>query len=136
MSMSLILSPDDCSDKPDVEVPQLRAVVLNDTSREKHHGCDRVMSTLFRALDDCGVDVSLTWHLNADLNDPELKSSLNACDLALINGEGTIHHGNPYTENLLQKSGQRPVAMCLYKEHRQTGLAATERWQIAGCCCQ
>jgi polysaccharide pyruvyl transferase WcaK-like protein len=80
----------------------MKAVVLNDTSRERHHGCSRVMENLYRELSQHGIDVSAISHLNGDLDSPSLLAELNKSDLAIINGEGTIHHGSSYAESMLE----------------------------------
>ena len=79
----------------------MKAVILNDTARERHHGCSRVMENLYLELIRHGIDVSAVSHLNGDLDSPSLLSKLSRSDIAIINGEGTIHHGSPYAEKLL-----------------------------------
>ena len=80
----------------------MNAVILNDTSQERHHGCSRVMENLYRQLREYGVDVSAVSHVHGDLASDSLSTRLNECDFAIINGEGTIHHNKPYAERLLK----------------------------------
>ena len=80
----------------------MKAVILNDTSQENHHGCNRVMDNLYSKLSEHNIDVSAIGFLRDDLDSPTLKDSTNSCDFAIINGEGTIHHNNLYAENLLK----------------------------------
>jgi len=100
----------------------IKVVVLNDTSKEFHHGCDRVMDNLYFNLKRFSCEVIYISYLNDSLENPELILSLNECDLAIINGEGTIHHGNPYAEKLiklvsLSTAGKRYLINTTYNEN-------------------
>lgn len=80
----------------------IKVVVLNDTSNESHHGCDRVMDNLYTNIRAWNGEVTHVSYLNDDLSLPLLAENLDRCDLAVINGEGTIHHGSVYAESLLK----------------------------------
>jgi polysaccharide pyruvyl transferase WcaK-like protein len=60
------------------------------------------MDNLYRKLGDHGIEVSAVSYLNSDLDSPDLCSALDKSDFAIINGEGTIHHGNPYAGKMLK----------------------------------
>jgi len=68
----------------------LKAVLLNDTSVEDHHGCSIVVDQLVSGLDKYGINVSCRVPLSGGgLFD---MSKLRGFDLCIINGEGTMHH--------------------------------------------
>jgi len=85
------------------ENAELTAVVLNDTSYSNHHGCRVVMRSLLSGLRDVGIKVTATapvgtpWWLT-----PNFMEHCFGCDVIIINGEGTIHHGAHAAENLLK----------------------------------
>ena len=60
------------------------------------------MSNLYSRLHAHQIDVHAVSYLRGDLDSAALRQKLDGCDLAIINGEGTIHHGNPYAEKLLE----------------------------------
>ena len=70
-----------------------KAVILNDTSYELHHGCKAVMGNIRRLLRRRNINiiyanpVSMNWKKNERF----IKNIKNS-DIAIINGEGTIHH--------------------------------------------
>lgn len=80
----------------------MNVFILNDTSTERHHGCRRVMDNIYQELARKEVEVVGKSYLNADLRAISVKEQLNRCDVAIINGEGTIHHGRQYAEELLR----------------------------------
>jgi len=97
----------------------MKAVILNDTSIEKHHGCNRVMDCIYQELNRHSVEIIAKSYLNADLESSWAREKLDSCDIAIINGEGTIHHGRPYAEDLLKlvakSSAKRKVLLnCTY----------------------
>lgn len=69
-----------------------KAVILNDTSGF-HHGCDIVMKNIVLLLKL--NDIEVIANNNVSTKWTENKLFLNACqnaDIAIINGEGSIHH--------------------------------------------
>lgn len=84
-----------------------RAVVLNDTRPERHHGCTRVMRNLEAGLAAHGVQVVATGPVGRDWEAvPGLAPAMEGADLVVVNGEGTIHHDRP--------AGRRLVAAGAY----------------------
>lgn len=88
----------------------MRAIVFNDTSRF-HHGCAAVMRTLFGELEAAGAEVvesvyGNTWRLarSMPIFRPE---SLEAADLVVINGEGTMHDDSRMAAFLIDEVAAR-----------------------------
>ncbi|ALI55572.1 polysaccharide pyruvyl transferase family protein [Celeribacter marinus] len=80
-----------------------KCVILNDTSTRYHHGCIRVMEQLKSGLVDRGITIAACAPARHDWeNDPKLIEHIRSCDLVVINGEGTLHHGNASGERLLK----------------------------------
>lgn len=77
--------------------------ILNDTRTDRHHGCEIVMQNLIRGLSERGTRVigTLGWSRILEKN-PRLASMANKADAIIINGEGTIHHDQPYARYLLE----------------------------------
>lgn len=103
----------------------LTAVIINDTAYVNHHGCRLVMSTLTSGLARNGIHIVATspvgskWWL-----DPVLVEQCRNCDVIVINGEGTLHHGAPAAENILRivdlaTSSNTPVCLIntLYQDN-------------------
>ncbi len=70
-------------------------VLMNHTDMQGHHfGCARVMRHIEQALTDRGgvilarVDGKMDWR-----KDPATLQKIAACDVIIVNGEGTLHHG-------------------------------------------
>jgi polysaccharide pyruvyl transferase WcaK-like protein len=81
----------------------MKFVIFNDTRTNNHHGCECVLNVIERNLLARGGDVLCTSPLNNPWwKDGKLKTSIDACDVVLINGEGTIHHGSKYGLWLLE----------------------------------
>jgi polysaccharide pyruvyl transferase WcaK-like protein len=80
-----------------------KAVVLNDTRTQLHHGCECVMSVIEKQLRMRGVEIveaapeGLDWRKNA-----KVVAAIRHCDLVVVNGEGTIHHGRPAARDLME----------------------------------
>jgi len=83
---------------------QPKIVLMNDTDVDgQHFGCQRVMSTIRRNIDQRGGDiigsvkVGMPWHKL-----PSARALLEAADLVVINGEGTLHHSKKRGKWLLE----------------------------------
>lgn len=73
----------------------MRVVVLNDTRAECHHGCSRVMNAFDTHLKRKGVKKISYVPLGESWEDSEIiKRNIIFADIAIINGEGTIHHNS------------------------------------------
>lgn len=103
----------------------MKIVLLNDTRDQPHFGCHRVMETiedLVRCRSGEIIGSALTgtdWSSN-----PGFLKTLSRSDAIIINGEGTLHHGAPRGELLLQIVDHplrqaKPVYLinCLYQEN-------------------
>lgn len=94
-----------------------KAVLLNDTSGRYHHGCNQVMRVLNDRLRAENIMVSASSPAHTDWRkDATFLLGLKACDLVIINGEGTLHNGAPKGRILLDileddRREGRPVAL-------------------------
>jgi polysaccharide pyruvyl transferase WcaK-like protein len=70
-----------------------RAILLNDTSKEFHFGCEMVIQNIKTLCRKYGIDLIGSFDRNSisDTN-VELMSKVGACDFIIVNGEGTCHH--------------------------------------------
>ncbi|MEZ9158454.1 polysaccharide pyruvyl transferase family protein [Vibrio lentus] len=92
-----------------------KAVLLNDTSHESHHGCEVVVENIIEQLTRNDIEVIATNPVGLNWRDNELfMNAINDCDIVIVNGEGTIHHSQkrakeltdiaPYVKDELGKS--------------------------------
>ena len=87
----------------------MNVMLLNDTATVPHVGCQAVSDAHARMLGDAGHAITercflgeLRRFANRDeeaaiaavLADEVLRSRIEACDAVVVNGEGTLHHGN------------------------------------------
>lgn len=80
-----------------------KAVLLNDTSYENHHGCNIVIKNIKAKLAQRDIDLIATNPIGKEWQTNTLfLKALSLCDIVLINAEGTIHHDSPYALSLLQ----------------------------------
>ena len=93
------------------------AVLLNDTSLRRHHGCSRVSRQIKSLLQDNDISViaSSPAHTNWKKNAAFLQG-LERADVIIINGEGTLHNGAAKAKLLLEiisspLSAKRPVCL-------------------------
>src|SRR5690606_39820535 len=77
--------------------------ILNDTRTDRHHGCEIVMRNLIRGLTERGGNIvgTLGWNCTLEKN-RKLAKAAQSADTIIINGEGTIHHDQPYARYLLK----------------------------------
>lgn len=85
----------------------LKIAIVNDTSGFNHFGCDLVMSVYRKQFKARGVDVIGTIPTGADWQ--QYKHSLMKADLIVVNGEGSIHHGNH--RRLIDIAGEFPSVL-------------------------
>ena len=103
----------------------LTAVLMNDTRGHYHFGCHRVMRAIESNLERRGVRITARSLVRNDwLVDRAFLKAVAACDIIVINGEGTLHHGSRHGEKLLQivnhpARGAKPVALinAIYQEN-------------------
>ncbi len=80
-----------------------KAVLVNDTSKELHHGCTIVIQNIIKLLKLNNIIIYKTisvednWKAIKNI-DEIIKNS----DLVIVNGEGTIHHNQVRGKNLIQ----------------------------------
>lgn len=70
----------------------LTAILFNDTSHNKHHGCQIVVRQIYALAREAGIRIVKACPMRHDWRrDEALKQEITKVDLCLINGEGTIH---------------------------------------------
>ena len=70
----------------------LRALLFNDTSYNKHHGCQIVVRQIYALAEEVGIRIVKACPMGHDWRrDPALQRDIATVDLCLINGEGTLH---------------------------------------------
>lgn len=75
----------------------MRVAILNDTDDAgTHFGCSRVMECIRSNLVNRGfmIETTIPAATNWSKSDDHV-TQLKRCDLILVNGEGTLHHGRP-----------------------------------------
>jgi hypothetical protein len=77
-----------------------KAILINDTSNELHHGCQIVIDNIESHLLKRGIKVVARSWAGHSWQRPELLELMPQTDLVLVNGEGTLHHGQPRAEQL------------------------------------
>lgn len=103
----------------------LTAVLMNDTRGHYHFGCHRVMRVIESNLERRGIRVIARSLVRNDWpQDGAFLKAVAACDIIVINGEGTLHHGSRHGEKLLQivdhpARGAKPIALinAIYQEN-------------------
>lgn len=70
----------------------LKAILFNDTSHNKHHGCQIVVKQIYQLAAAAGIRIVRACPMRHDWrDDPRLQTDIANADLCLINGEGTLH---------------------------------------------
>ena len=81
----------------------LTAVLMNDTRGHAHFGCQRVMRVIESNLESRGIKVTARSLVRNDWpSDRAFLDAVSKCDIVVINGEGTLHHGKHHGDKLLQ----------------------------------
>jgi len=89
-----------------------KTVVLNDTSFYNHFGCEVVMDNIAMALGERGIDILYSTPVSQNWRaDAACLAAIDACDIVIVNGEGTIHHG--------KEEGKWLVEAATYARERQ-----------------
>lgn len=79
-----------------------KAVILNDTSIEAHHGCEIVMSNIKKLLLKINIKTIDTNPAGVNcFNNKSFMDNMLISDLVIINGEGTLHHNQPRASELI-----------------------------------
>lgn len=80
-----------------------RAVLLNDTMHDRHHGCTLVGRTIDNLATANGIELIARSPVHHDWRlDHKLLSEMQSAELIVVNGEGTIHHDRPAGLALLE----------------------------------
>jgi len=70
----------------------LKAILFNDTSHNKHHGCQIVVRQIYALAEAAGIYIVKACPMRHDWRrDESLKHEIARVDLCLVNGEGTLH---------------------------------------------
>lgn len=87
-----------------------KVTLFNDTSTRYHHGCARVMRLLGNGLEARGAQILARSPARHDWSsDARLLEQIEASDILIINGEGTLHHGAEAGRKLLNLA-EHPAA--------------------------
>ena len=79
-----------------------KAVLLNDTSYELHHGCEKVVKNIKNLLILNNIKVIDTNPTGHDWkNNHQLLRNISESDIILVNGEGTLHHSQLRAKELI-----------------------------------
>ncbi len=80
-----------------------KAVILNDTSSARHHGCKIVMKNISQLLlkNEIRIININPYYINWEKNAGFIESMLNS-DIVIVNGEGTLHHSQPEAKSLVR----------------------------------
>ena len=93
-----------------------KVVLINDTSLfAKHFGCQLVCQTFREQFARVGLELSLS--LPNKFDESVYAAQLSAASLLVINGEGSIHHGNHL--HLIRLASKYPTVLvnCVYQEN-------------------
>ena len=88
--------------KNKIEIKLKKAVIINDTTNEFHHGCEIVVFNIKRLLKINGIEVidsslaGFNWKNNIDF-----LNSMKSADLIIVNGEGTLQHAQDRAKQIV-----------------------------------
>lgn len=119
-----------------------RFLLLNDTDEEgTHFGCMRVMRTIREEFSQRGltdlpsIKVGTNWQ-----SDPALIAMIDAADMVVINGEGTLHHGKRRGKWLLDaghrvkiRGGRVALINALWQENPSSWTDLARGFDILAC---
>lgn len=81
----------------------LKAILLNDTSYDDHHGCQIVVNQIHRFAAAAGIRVIWSSPVRNDWrNDHGLLRAAQKADVCIVNGEGTLHDDAPAARQLVE----------------------------------
>lgn len=79
------------------------AVLVNDTSLNRHHGCHLVSRQIDRLAKEAGILIGARSAVGQDWRaDQAFVTALKNADMVLVNGEGTLHSSKPYALPVVQ----------------------------------
>lgn len=80
----------------------IKAILINDTSADRHYGCDRVIGTIERQTAANGMTIIARSPVHYDWReDSKIVEAIARADIVLVNGEGTVHSGRSAARNLV-----------------------------------
>ena len=79
-----------------------KAVILNDTSFESHHGCETVVKNIKALLLQNGIQTIDTHPVGKPwIENKSFIANMSQADIVIVNGEGTLHHSQPRAKDLV-----------------------------------
>jgi hypothetical protein len=70
-----------------------KVAIFNDTTAERHFGCDAVMATLRREIAARGGAIVHSHPVGSDWRKSRrARTAIASADIVIVNGEGTVHH--------------------------------------------
>lgn len=80
-----------------------KAMLINDTTWEKHIGCESVTESIIQQCKKRNIDV-VYRHCRGDVihETKAIKENMNNVDIILVNGEGSLHHSPQWFSDLLK----------------------------------
>ena len=78
----------------------IKAIIINDTSLNKHHGCELLMNEIDRLCEKNKIKI-VERCFNSSLNFGKKKIINSNFNLALVNGEGSLHNNQQAAHNIL-----------------------------------
>lgn len=79
-----------------------KAVILNDTSYESHHGCETVVKNIKELLLKNNIEIIDTNPVGKNwLENKTFLENMSKVDVVIVNGEGTLHHAQPRAKELI-----------------------------------
>nr|WP_298142557.1 polysaccharide pyruvyl transferase family protein [uncultured Pseudomonas sp.] len=70
----------------------LKAILFNDTSHNRHHGCQIVVKQIYALAAAAGIQIIKACPMRHDWrHDARLQADIGNVDLCIVNGEGTLH---------------------------------------------
>ncbi len=109
----------------------VKAVLINDTRVDRHHGCTSVIGTIDSLCAANGITITARGPAHCDWRaDAALTAAIDAADCVIVNGEGTIHHDRPAGKMLLavgEYARQRGKRACLINATWQANSADSLR---------
>ncbi|MDF1835889.1 MAG: polysaccharide pyruvyl transferase family protein [Alteraurantiacibacter sp. bin_em_oilr2.035] len=107
----------------------IKALLLNDTRVDRHHGCTTVIETIDQLCEANGITIVARVAAHSDWRESEdICRKFEEIDLLIVNGEGTIHHDRPAGRALLAAgpyAKRRGKFACLLNSTWQANSAAS-----------
>ncbi len=95
---------------------KLKALLINDTNLVCHHGCSLLMSQIYKTFKKNNILIKDTLYNEDNFDNFKINHKINY-DIALINGEGTIHGSNDKVSqilNLISRLKKKDVPVIIF----------------------